>query len=214
MNLCPPFRQMGRLFVIGLFAALSAPVAQAQQNGVAVQLPTIGVFNVQTTVSVPDSGAGIAAAIKRARTARALSGLPLGPKRAAVGGEAQAAAIHVAATIHDQAEMDEAVLRSGEWAQAGKKSSPPQDEFTLQLAQAQEDSAGRPQASVAEIRQRRAVAEDSNLDEGLAKLELARAAEKAGKKSVARIYYQMAARRLQGKPKQQALAKIETLARR
>lgn len=191
------------LLVIGLAAA-----AHAQQNGVAVQLPTLSAFSVETTVSVPDSGGAYAAAIKRARTARALSGLPIGPKQRAIGTSVQAAGVHVTATIHDQQEMDEDVL-----AQAEKKHPRQRDALSLRLLKAGDESAGQAALSVAEIRRRRATGKEPQDEEALEQLAHARAAAKAGKNNVARIYYQMASRRLKGQARADALAKAAALAR-
>jgi hypothetical protein len=68
-------------------------------------------------------------------------------------------------------------------------------------------------ATVAEIQARRQQQQQSRLTEAEQFYQRAQDAEEAGKASVAKIYYQMAARRATGELKQQALAKVEGLGR-
>ncbi|QDU28752.1 hypothetical protein ETAA8_38570 [Anatilimnocola aggregata] len=78
---------------------------------------------------------------------------------------------------------------------------------------ARRSTAERGDLSVAEIKSA-ANAQGSSQDEELAAiLEKARGAEEAGKAGVARIYYQMAARRATGEQQQKILAHLQTLPR-
>ena len=79
------------------------------------------------------------------------------------------------------------------------------------LAAAQESSAGRAAPSVAEARRLHAAEKNAGSEQILALMERARAAEEAGKPNVAKIYYQMVARRASGELKQQALDRLNAL---
>jgi hypothetical protein len=75
----------------------------------------------------------------------------------------------------------------------------------------QVSSADRGALSVAEIRAQAAAQEKAAAEEVLVFLEKARGAAAAGKPGVARIYYQMAARRAKGEQQREIQAEIETL---
>lgn len=77
--------------------------------------------------------------------------------------------------------------------------------------QLQASSAGRAAPSVAEAIRLRAAEEASQDGQALKYMELARSAEEAGKPSVAKLYYQMAARRASGELKTQILARLNDL---
>lgn len=79
------------------------------------------------------------------------------------------------------------------------------------VGQLQASSAGRAAPSVAEAKRLRAAEEASQDGEALKYMELARSAEEAGKPSVAKLYYQMAARRASGELKTQILARLNDL---
>ncbi|WP_425614106.1 hypothetical protein NA78x_003961 [Anatilimnocola sp. NA78] len=74
-------------------------------------------------------------------------------------------------------------------------------------------SADRGDLSVAEIKAAAAAAEQSHDDELAAILEKAKGAEAAGKAGVARIYYEMAARRATGEQQRSILDHLKTLPR-
>jgi len=79
------------------------------------------------------------------------------------------------------------------------------------LPAAQASSAGRPAPSVAEARRLHALEQDAQNQEALVLMERGRNAEADGKPGVARIYYQMAARRTEGKLKQEVLQCLQRL---
>jgi len=75
----------------------------------------------------------------------------------------------------------------------------------------QPSSAALPAVSVAEARKLHAQQQEAAQQEAAALVERARAAEAAGKPQVARVYYEMAARRATGPLKQEVLQKLEAL---
>ena len=64
-----------RAALIAVLAGAAACRASAQQQAVAVQLPTFSFFSVNTSVIVPDSGAGIRAWMARQAAQRRAPGL-------------------------------------------------------------------------------------------------------------------------------------------
>jgi hypothetical protein len=187
-----------RVALFGAIAVLSAATPAAAQVGFAVQLPTISFFAVSTTVSVPDSGAGFAGGSQRGRMSR---GIGLFDRGIASG--AQAGGAQVGATIIDHEEHDRLVL-SGQG-----ESAPPRDPLAEQIAAGQAD--GPRGLSVAEARRRRQAARDAVHDEGLTWLARARECEADGRVGSARAYYRMAARRLQGDARHDAVARLRAL---
>ena len=85
------------------------------------------------------------------------------------------------------------------------------DPSAQKLAAAQSSSAGRAVPSVAEARRQYAAEQAKQHGEALAYLERARNAEATGKPNVAKVYYQMAARRASGKLREQITARLEAL---
>ena len=75
----------------------------------------------------------------------------------------------------------------------------------------QASSAARAAPSVAEARRLHAAETASQNEEAMKYVELARGAEASGKPSVAKVYYQMAARRASGGLKAQILSRLEAL---
>jgi hypothetical protein len=85
------------------------------------------------------------------------------------------------------------------------------DEPTRKLAAARASSAGRPAPSVAEARRLHAAERTDKKDEALVYEELGRNAEAKGKPNVAKVYYQMAARRSSGELRQRILTRLDAL---
>ena len=212
----------------GLFLAMwgLAGAAFAQQAATTVQLPTFSFFTATTTVSVPDGGSALLGGVNRASDGRNEFGVPLLPFRnSAIGSERSASSMRVTATIHDFEAMDEFLLsQPTEFRRLQGLQTPAATlGHTLQprlpsrspawassaLAGAEASTA----ATVAEIQARRQQQQQSRLTEAEQFYQRGRDAEEAGKASVAKIYYQMAARRATGELKQQALAKAEGLGR-
>ena len=197
-------------------------------RGQAVQLPTFTTFSVSTTVSVPDRGGVYLGGVKRSRTSSVSRGVPLLGKAPGIGRlfgdralarESSASGALVTATIIDHRELDAAVLAeaarrggdAGEWAVRRRAS-----ELTRHIARRDlPRSATRTAGSTASLDDIRNRADTERLErnrEGQDFLEKARRADEAGKVAVARIYYQMAARRLEGTTQQQAADRARELA--
>ena len=194
-----------RTLLTGCIAAFIAAGLVAEVRGQApttVQLPTFRFFTVQTTVSVPDSGAAYLGGIKRARDGRITRGI--GPLRnGAIGMERGAAGMHVKATIIDQQELDAAVLAEAASKRGGfDPSLAKADALTRNVGQAGSSGQARstepPIESVAAIRARNAAAAAERQSEAEQYFVKAEQAEADGKPAVARIYYQMVARRNAG----------------
>ena len=186
-------------------AAASVPGA----GDSAVQLPTFSMFAVNTTVSVPDRGsasgrhqqfAGGQQSIRRALA-------PFGNQ--SFGGSRSVSGASVGVVIHDFDAMDTALL--GEPASLFAAHHRPGD--VLQghtaavlaghwLPSVQERTRpGRPAEALAA---RRIALRDTRAEEAETYFARARAAEAEGKTGIARIYYQMAARRASGPLKERA----------
>jgi hypothetical protein len=89
--------------------------------------------------------------------------------------------------------------------------SVPPDEFSRDLAVAQQSTAGRPVAGVAELRAQQAAADEAANAELQAILARAEEAKSLGKPNVARIYYQQLARRATGDLKQRAIDELKAI---
>lgn len=165
-----------------------AGFATVSHGQTVVQLPTFHQFTVSTTVVVPDSGAGFAAGIGRSASGSSRRGLPgLGMPgvrpsgNRAVGRADAAGGLGIHAQIHDHDAIDRPLL-----GQVHRNRPLPRSSVNPLLA--------GPSSSLAEIRKGRADREQVISEEGRALLARGREAEAAGKVSVARQYYRMAAK--------------------
>ncbi|MHC4398545.1 MAG: hypothetical protein ACYTG0_02585 [Planctomycetota bacterium] len=93
----------------------------------------------------------------------------------------------------------------------GAPAARPADEPARMLAAARTSSAGRPVPSVTEARRLHAAERTTGHDQALGWLERGRHAEAMGKPNVAKVYYQMAARRATDPLRQEILSKIAAL---
>ena len=93
------------------------------QGGVTIQLPTIGFFNVNTVVSVPDGGRTSLGGVRRGawgRTSRSvplagnIPGLGRGFNNTAIGRDASASNASVSAKIIVMSELEQEVLAEAE----------------------------------------------------------------------------------------------------
>jgi hypothetical protein len=200
-----------RLSVLLAATAIGLPLAATAQQplpATTVQLPTFSVFTVRTTVSVPDSGLMNMGGVSRAADGRVTRGLgPLASR--GIGGERSSKGASVSATIIDHAEIDRAVLAAAagrEPADAGKAK-----------ADALARSVGKitsPPSSVAAIREANRIEDEREAAE-LAKLfAKAEQAEAEGKAAVAKVYYQMVARRDRGQLQSLAQQRLAALQRK
>ena len=112
---------LGRMLLVGwLGLACTWPVGTSEALGQTISLPSIYTFSVDTTVVVPDSGAGFVGGTKRASSAS--NRLGLFPPQRAAGVERQAAGVAVTARIHDPEAADAALLKEARDRRAATKS--------------------------------------------------------------------------------------------
>jgi hypothetical protein len=181
--------------IVGLLALLLAQGARGQ----VVQLPSITTFGSDTTVLVPDRGTMSLGGNSTARAgSNSFSGLP--PQRG-IGIDRSASGLSVTARIHDMQELDRELLEAAP-ARAPLGASAPR------ATRAAGDAA---LPSVAEIRRQRAASAAPPEREISALVERARAARATGKSSLARTYYDMAARRATGASYEQIVAERRAL---
>jgi hypothetical protein len=210
---------------ITVFASfwLGIAAANAQPNvpATTVQLPSYSVFTVQTSVSVPDGGGAYLGGLNSGASNSSrfgngpLSNRGLSSSRGASG-------MSVSATVIDNQEIDRAVLAEA----AAKRGSidPTAAKTNVKAAAIAKAVAIRPPAgrssdagssaltgSVAAIREDNAAAADLQMAELAGYMAKARQAEADNKAGVAKVFYQMVARRDQGSMKQQALERLAVL---
>lgn len=193
--------------------SLFLSMARGQPLATTVQLPTFQVFTVDTTVSVPDRGGMWLGGIGGQRSGRNQFFPSLVGSRPAIGVETGASRMHVTATIMDLPEIDSQVL-----AEARRRTQALNHAFDdavqdrTQHAVSGAVHAEKPAiTSVAEIRRSQLREQEQLQQQGEEYLQQALAAEQEGKPGAAKIYYQMAARRLSGELQQQALARLTAL---
>lgn len=232
-------RKVVVLFAAGAIGIGGTALAQQPAQplpATTVQLPTFSYFTVNTTVSVPDRGGAYLGGIHRARDSSTTRGFgPLANR--GIGSDRMAGGVSVHATIIDHEELDRAVLaeaavkrvpadpavakaeaisrhvgRDPIAANSGRGADPESSGGShLPLAGAR----GRADAveSVAAIKARNAAAAEERDSEAAAYFAKAQAAEAEGKSAVAKIYYQMVARRDAGELKRQAELRLAAINR-
>jgi hypothetical protein len=164
--------------------------------------------------------------VDRARSGMNEFGTPLLPFRSrSFGSERRASNMSVSVFIHDFEAMDRYLLsqptpfraarrsRAGAEARAGalatrSKASHP---WSQTLEQAKADSGGPAAMSVAQLRAMHLREEQARQEEALQWFERGRKAEASGKANVARVYYQMAARRATGELKNQVAVRLQSV---
>lgn len=161
-----------------------------------VQLPTMSVFSLQTTVWAPDRGGALLGGNSAASDLRRVVGpWPAAIRDTSSTRAARAASVHV--TIVDHAAIDQALL-----AQAARQSSTPSPAACDIAAQAQwltrhfgraEASGDGPQ-SVAEARAAHAQEEQTRDRQAAEYLAAGQRALAVGNLGAARVYFQMASR--------------------
>lgn len=193
------------LLLPGLLALL--PVARAQNEpGLVVQLPTVSLFSVQTTVSVPDSGGAYLGGLGYAAGGQTYLGSPLLPwAQRASGGVRRHHSLVVRATVHDLEAVDEAVLQQAArlaLAEQGGKG----------LRHGGGSSAETPVASLTELRRRKAALHAARQQEAQAMYERGQQALAEGKVHAARGWFRMAACRARGALRAEILDALDLLA--
>jgi hypothetical protein len=208
---------MRQLFICSALLALAslahaqAPQQPPLQNlpATTIQLPTFSVFNVTTTVSVPDRGSISLGGNDRGVDATVSRG-PIRNRSTSSSRTASGMSVH--ATIIDHSELDRAVLASAAAKRGAESDSALAKADSLSHAVARTGASSAPPDSVAAIRQRAASAADLEAQELAGYFAKGRQAEADGKPAVARIFYDMVARRDRGPLKQQALTRLAALA--
>jgi hypothetical protein len=204
---------------IGVLAvALGGSPAWAQ--GRAVQLPSYSYFTTNGTVVVPDNGAAYLGGVNRARSGTNEFGAPLGPLgNRSIGSERSVSGTSVSVHVHDFEAMDEMILgpdfRSKSRAAAGSgdpRRTTGDPRRALGDPRRALGDPGRAPPSVAEIVAQRRRDQEARQVEAEGFFERGQSAEEAGKANVARIYYQMAAKRATGPLKEQIAARLSALA--
>lgn len=216
-------RLVGPWMLAAVLVALWPPTAVRAQA--VVQLPTIQQFSIGTTVMVPDGGTLNLGGVSRARESSVRRGIPGLPGQAGIGRELSSATVSVRATIIDLNELDRAVLAEARDAAmpltaAEKRVREEARYFSRHVpdvppapAMGKETTGGDGGESLAELRKQRAQELAGQRAQAHAYLQRAVASEREGKLGVARIYFQMAARRAEAPLKQQIEAHLRELAK-
>jgi hypothetical protein len=215
--------------------AILLPLAQ-QGSAQTVQLPTFSFFSVSTTVSVPDNGSAFMGGINRAASGGNEFGVPglafPGLQNRSFGQDMSASSVWAKVTIHDFDAMDQAILNTPSpndltsfgtrrWDAAADVPAVPRvaasfspDAVNLAgnwRSDAPAAPTGSKVAAEENDREARRAARSAEAESYFAR---GQKAESDGKPSVAKIYYQMAARRASGDLKQQAQARLDALSGR
>lgn len=191
-------------------AGLAVLAATACGQGPAVQLPTYSYFFVDTTVSVPVGGiASLGGVSGAASLANQFAAPPLLLANRATTTRRSAAGVQVTATVHDFEAMDRELLSrpTASYPNGLTHAAPAPAQATPSIA----SPADRPAASVAELRARRQKETEARRRQAKSFYDRGLAAEAAGKAAVARIYYQMAARRAEGPLEAEISARLDQL---
>ena len=200
--------------------------------GQVLMLPTQRNFSASTSVLVPDRGMTHLGSISRAREGsitRGIPGLAQLPmagrlfRNQAIGRDLGHTGASVTATIIDLRELDEQVLSrvrvpvlSAEEIQQARKAdflsrNIARQGVPLPSVPVRVEPRSSTRSSVAEIRRQNQLAAVQRQQEAEEYLQRARQLDAQGKTGVARIYYQMAARRTTGKEQQVILDRLRTL---
>ena len=201
-----------------LIVVLTASAARGQS----IQLPTFNQFSVSTTVMVPDRGSTLLGGVNRSSAGRTSQGVPgLGRlpmfgrpfNNNGIGSMQSAASARVTATIHDFEAMDRMLLDQAA-ARRRVGGLVRDDRSWLDKRGVGGSTADRPALSLAEIRRRQGKQTPRKISDARVYLAQAQRAEAAGKRALAKMYYQMAARRSTGAAKARIAAHLRTLAPR
>jgi hypothetical protein len=196
--------------------------SQQQRPASAVQLPSFSFFSVSTAVSVPDSARGYgrvyAGGTKYAADGCSEFGPPLARGNRGIGSERAARGAFVSAQVHDLNEMDSILLspevrearikRRADAAAAAAVARSEGPSAAQRAVRGQAEASAEPIRSLADIRRQREGAAHAKQQEALALVQRGQQAQTEGKPGVAKIYYQMAARRLAELPSADADLKL------
>lgn len=209
-------------FALALSGWSVSPAEAQQRFGTTVQLPTISLSTVSTSVMVPDRGYTSVGGISRMSQGRTRLGPALPPFYSrGSGSSASATRYGITTTIMDLSELDAEVLaqapaRRGDSVAdasprpaAGDALSRQAEQTSADVARDTEVSSDR--MSVAEIRRRRQRLAAATIEEGQRLLEQADTAAAEGNVTLARAQYRLAAAKLTGSQRQEAIAKLRAL---
>jgi hypothetical protein len=204
-----------------LCLGISAAMAQQPLPATTVQLPSYSVFTVRTTVSVPDGGGAYLGGLNSG--ASNSSRLGIGPlSNRGLSSSRGASGVSVSATVIDHEEIDRALLMEATAKRGMSETATARTDVkaatiakSIPTRSAARDSSERGAAalpgSVAAIRDANAAAAELQAAELAGYLAKAQQAEADNKPGVAKVFYQMVARRDQGPMKQQAMERLAVL---
>jgi len=227
-----------RVSTLGLALVASlcmASVEASAQPAQTVQLPTFSFASVGTTVMVPDQGSVFLGDINRASEGRSEFGVPgitlPGFQSRGIGQDRSASSFWVSVTIHDFEAMDQALLntpspdgfaRSYPSISSGLLETPtaiagrtfPGKAAKLAGNWRVEPDAPALVTDAAAEQANRLARQAARIDAADSFFARGQQAEADGKPNVAKIYYQMAARRATGDLKQQVQARLDAVSGR
>ncbi|MBN2475370.1 MAG: hypothetical protein JXB62_12230 [Pirellulales bacterium] len=179
---------------------------------------------------MPDRGSVYLGGVQRAATGRNEFGVPLLPFRpfrnSAIGSERSVSSLHVTATIHDFEAMDAYLLGQPTTLSRSLSRQPSRAAIAAdgKTRQARNPAFGRSwgpasstgaealsSTSPAEARAHRLQQREARNQEAASLFERGQKAEAGGKANVAKIYYQMAARKASGQLEAQILARLQAI---
>jgi hypothetical protein len=221
----------------GVLAVSLSAATTCSLQAQTLQLPTFSFFSVGTTVNVPDQGSALLGGINRESSGRSefgVPGLPFAPFRnVSTGQTSSSSTVHASVTIHDFDAMDQAILMGGGGLigaggdrpffvgnSIGAGLSVPNtvpfiggQPRPTAIAQHWEPTSAVevPHTDLATAQAERAQRRTARTAEAEDYFERGQTAEAEGKPAVAKVYYQMAARRADGDLKQQVLARLEVV---
>jgi hypothetical protein len=186
---------------LGLILLVAATDLTAQTT---VQLPSTHYFATNSSVIVPDQGQTFIGGINSAASGQnQFGGLPGNRSRSTQG---QASGMSVTAFVHDFDAYDQALL-----AEAARRRSKAGGSSQLAAERSPSDAGLSAAASVSDIERQRRAARPDPQREAEDYFARARGAQESGKARLARVYYQMAARRATGELKDRALAQVAAI---
>ena len=224
-----------RVSILGFAAAACAWLAALEASAQAVQLPTFSFATVVTTVMVPDQGAAYMGGINRAASGRSEYGVPGMPfpgfQNRGIGQDRSSTSFWATATIHDFDAMDQALLNTPSpsgFARACPNMSRGLPETPAAIAgrtfqrnpanlagnRQVEPDPPPPVNNAAAEQADRAARQTARAEEADSFFARGQQAEADGKPNVAKIYYQMAARRATGNLKQMVQARLDAVSGR
>ncbi len=180
----------------------------AGQAPTTVQLPTFQQFSLQTSVVAPDRGSMVLGGVNRAASGSSSTGTPglshlPGASRLfrnrAIGSESSSTQASVSVWVHDLKAMDEAILAEAAARRNGSpltaSSTSPRTAGNIPLVSSSPTPQGDSTLSLRAIRAQQRAEDQQREEEALELLAQGDKAESEGKPGVARLFYQMAARR-------------------